>query len=92
MSDNELYQVRQKVRGRFWVEATLAAASAVLLVVTLMWQDWIELVVGARPDHGDGSLEWLLVTGLLLAASVSSVVARIEWRRTRLARPRLESS
>lgn len=92
MSDNGRYEFRQKMRGRFWVEATLAVASASLLVVTLIWRDWIELLVGVRPDHGDGSLEWLLVTGFLLATAASSVLARREWRRTRLAQPQVGHS
>lgn len=82
----------QRVRSRFWVEAALAVASVALLLVTLIWQDWIELVLGVEPDQGDGSLELLLVTGLVLAASASSVLAGIEWRHTRPVRPRVGNS
>ncbi len=91
MSNNR-HEPRQTLRSRFWIEATLAVASAALLVTTLMWHDWLELVFGIRPDHGDGSLEWLFVIAPLLAASASSALARSEWRRTRLARPRVGSS
>jgi hypothetical protein len=75
----------RKAGSRFWVRLTLAAMSAALLVVTLTWHDWIEIVFRVDPDHGSGWLEWLIVIlafGLTLTFSVS---ARQEWRRHALA-------
>jgi hypothetical protein len=60
-------------RRRFWVEAGLSAATAVLAVVTLISREWIELLTGWDPDHGNGSLEWAVV------ALTSGVVARAEF-------------
>jgi hypothetical protein len=68
-------------RRRFYAEAGLTAASPVLLVVTLINQEWIELVFGVDPDHGDGSLEWLVVAALAVLAVLGALVTRAEWRR-----------
>lgn len=43
---------------RFKVELGLAGLSSQLLVLTLAWRDWIEIVFRIDPDHGNGSLEW----------------------------------
>lgn len=66
---------------RFWLEAGLAAASVVLLVVTIFWKDWIEIVFGVDPDHGSGSFEWLIVGITVIAAVTCSMLARVEWKR-----------
>lgn len=73
---------RDVVRRRFWWEVGLAAASAVLTIVTLISREWIELLFGVDPDGGDGSLEWLIVAGLAAAALLLAIAARLEWRRT----------
>jgi hypothetical protein len=71
------------LRRRFWAELTLAATSTALLLVTIVWPDWIELAFGADPDHGDGSVEWLVVGLALLVSAIFSTLAHAEWRRTR---------
>jgi len=43
---------------RFWIEIILGAATAIMLVATLIWPDWIERISGMAPDGGDGSAEW----------------------------------
>jgi hypothetical protein len=68
-------------RRRFWVQAGLAALASVLILLTLLWRDWIEVVFGIDPDHGDGSVEWLIVATLLAIAAALAVAARLEWRR-----------
>ena len=73
--------MRHRVGRGFWVKLALAAISAALLVVTIVWHDWIEIVFRVDPDHGSGWLEWLIVIlafGLTLTFSIS---ARQEWRR-----------
>ena len=40
------------VRWRFWVELAVAVVSVFLVLLTLVWRDWIEEVFGVDPDHG----------------------------------------
>lgn len=65
----------------FWLESVLGSLTGVLALTTLFWHDWIEVVFGIDPDHGNGSFEWLVVLGLLLVTSILAVCARLEWRR-----------
>jgi hypothetical protein len=67
----------------FWIELALATVSGLLGLLTLVWRDWIEGVFGWDPDHHNGSLEWLLVAVLLLAALALGALARRGWRRRR---------
>ena len=69
------------LRGRFWIEAALAALTAFLTILTLFSREWVELLFGVDPDGGDGSLEVALVVGLALATAAFSLLARTEWRR-----------
>ena len=67
---------------RFRLELGTAVASALLLLVTIVWRDWIELgLPGVDPDHGDGSLEWLIVAVTALSAITFSLFAWSEWRK-----------
>jgi hypothetical protein len=36
-----------RLRTRFWIEVGLGVASAVLLVLTLITREWVELIFGA---------------------------------------------
>lgn len=69
------------VRKRFWAEVFLGSVSAVLLVVTLIRPDWIEVAFGVEPDGGSGALEWGIVALLAFATVVLSLLARYEWLR-----------
>jgi hypothetical protein len=73
------------MRRRFWIEAGSAGVSALALVLTVVWPDWIELVLGVDPDHHSGSAEWLVVAVCTLFTVTFSVLARFEWRRGTLA-------
>jgi uncharacterized membrane protein YphA (DoxX/SURF4 family) len=70
-----------KLRIRFWVEMGLAAASAMVCLVTAIWSNWIEIVFNIDPDHNSGSLEWLIVAVTLALAVTAAGAARYEWRR-----------
>jgi len=72
----------KQVRRRFWIELAAAAASALALLATLLWSEWIELVFRVDPDHGSGSLEWAIVAASAVAAVSSATLAPLEWRRT----------
>jgi hypothetical protein len=69
------------LRWRLWLEAALAVGTGVLGVLTLFWHDWIETVFGVDPDHGNGSLEWIIAFGLLVIAIAFSVALRRDLRR-----------
>ena len=71
------------VRTRFWIETTLASAGGFLAILTLWQRDWIEGTTGAGLDQHDGSLEWLIVTGLFALCALGSGAAYAEWRRPR---------
>jgi hypothetical protein len=74
--------MKHKPRRRFWGEIGMLILSAALMIVTVVWPDWIEIVFGVDPDEGDGSLEWLIVAGSLVLAIVFLAASRREWRRT----------
>jgi hypothetical protein len=73
--------MRRESKTRFWVEAALAGLCALLLLLTLVWRDWIEGVFGVDPDQHSGSLEWLIVVALAAATLTLGALARREWRR-----------
>jgi hypothetical protein len=73
------------IRRRFWIETILASVGGFLTILTLITREWIEASTGWDPDHGNGSLEWLIVAIFAVAAVVLALVARIEWRRPALA-------
>ncbi len=66
---------------RFWLESALATVTALLLVVTVIWREWIEVVFCVDPDGGSGAVEWLVVLVLGIISAVSALAARFEWRR-----------
>jgi hypothetical protein len=68
------------VRWRLWLEAALAAGAGVMGVLTLFWHDWIEAVFGVDPDHGNGSLEWIVAFALLATALGFSFALRRDLR------------
>jgi hypothetical protein len=72
--------VKRQLRRRFWIEMGLAAAGAALFLLTLLWNDWIEIVFRIDPDQGNGSLEWLIVGASLVIAATFAGLAGVEWR------------
>jgi hypothetical protein len=72
---------------RFRLELGLAAVSAALLLATILWRDWIEIVFRVDPDHGSGSLEWMIVAVTALSAVTFAALARVEWRKARAVTP-----
>lgn len=74
--------MRRQVRRRFWIEAGMAAASAFLLVLTILWSDWIEFVFRFDPDHNNGSFERLIVTASITSTIIFICVANRELRKS----------
>jgi hypothetical protein len=77
--------MKNTLRVRFWTEAVLALIAGILFIVTLVKRDWIELIFGVDPDNHSGSLEMLIVGGLLVVTIAFIVLASVEWRRARVA-------
>lgn len=71
------------LRRRFWAEVGFAIVSAMLLILTAGWPDWIEQVFGVDPDTGSGALEWATAIVLVISAAAAPALARAEWRHAR---------
>jgi hypothetical protein len=80
MERNEMAN-RRSLRLQFWMESALAAATAILSVVTLISREWIEILFGVDPDNASGLLEWAIVVSLATATVAFSILVRAEWRR-----------
>jgi hypothetical protein len=74
--------MKQQLKPWFWIEALLALGNAILLVMTLLWPDWIEIVFDIDPDAGSGALEWAIVAVTLILTLAFFLLARNEWRRS----------
>lgn len=72
---------RGTVGKRFIAEVAAGIATAIATVLTLLVPEWIEVVFRVDPDHGDGSLEWVIATCFALA---TLGLATLSW----LERPR----
>ncbi len=77
--------MRKQIRWFFWLEMILSCIAGLLFVLTLVERTWVELLLHIDPDQGNGSLEWLVVSGLLVVTLVLFALAGYEWRRARLA-------
>ncbi|BCJ40705.1 hypothetical protein GCM10010168_73070 [Actinoplanes ianthinogenes] len=75
--------MRKSATWRFWIETGLAAVSLLALVLTLVWEDWIELLTGVDPDHHSGSLEMLIALGFAAVTIAFALLARRERQRLR---------
>ncbi len=73
--------MNRQIRRRYWTEATLAAIFFVVLIITVISHDWIEVVFGIDPDRGNGTAEWAIVAGLAAITLLTAGVASHEWRR-----------
>lgn len=73
--------MQRTMTKRFWAVTTTGAASALLLVLTLGYHEWIEAVFHVDPDRGSGALEWGLVAAFALTALACGFVVRAELMR-----------
>jgi hypothetical protein len=73
--------VKLSLRRRFWPELLSAIACGVLFLLTLVWNNWIEIVSGSDPDRHNGSLEWGILAVTSTLALTLAITARYEWRR-----------
>jgi hypothetical protein len=77
--DEAMGQARKRLR----IEVGLAILSVLLFVATPLWPEWIEIVFGVDPDHGNGSIEWLIMELTAMSAVVAIFLAGTDWRRLR---------
>jgi hypothetical protein len=73
--------MERRLKTRMRVESILALISAGLFVLTLINPEWIEALTGLEPDAGSGALEWLIAAAFLVAAVVTAVMARRDYRQ-----------
>ena len=64
-----------------WGETAIAVIFAFLFLLTLVSREWIEALTGWDPDHGNGSLEWVIVAVFAIATVATGGLAWIQWRR-----------
>lgn len=69
---------RSRVRAQ--LEAVVALCAGILRILTIFWHDWIEALTGWDPDQGNGTVEWIVVIGLLTVSAAMGLVARRHWR------------
>jgi hypothetical protein len=77
--------MKNALRRRFWLETVMAIITGVLFVITLIRNDWIEIVFHVDPDNNNGTFEWLIVGALLLVTITLIILASYEWRKARVA-------
>jgi hypothetical protein len=77
--------MKKSFRRRFWIEMVLGSISGILCIITPIWPDWIEILIGWDPDQHNGSVEWLISGGLLIVTAILLGLAAVEWRRTSVA-------
>ena len=73
------------LRRRFWLETGIAIVTGIVFLITLLRNDWIEVVFGVDPDSNNGSLERLIVVALLVVTIMLFALASYEWRKARIA-------
>lgn len=67
-------------RVRVRLEVIVALCVGILGTLTIFWHDWIEALTGWDPDQHNGSVEWIVVGGLLAVAVVMGFAARRHWK------------
>jgi len=69
---------RSKVRAQ--LETAVALFAGILGILTIFWHDWIEALTGWDPDQHNGTVEWIVVVGLLVVSAAIGLAARRHWR------------
>jgi hypothetical protein len=64
---------------RVGVEMVLALIAGLLGILAMFRRDWIEALTGWDLDHGNGSVEWLIVVAMLAAAIAIGIIALRHW-------------
>lgn len=67
----------------FWFEVGLAILCGGLFALTIVSQEWIEVLLPVKPDRHSGALEWVLAGVTLLATVTLTARARLRWTAER---------
>jgi len=67
------------------IEVVLAAILGIATILTAVWPDWIEGMLGLDPDGGNGTTEWWIVVVLAVATVAVAALARRDLRARRRA-------
>lgn len=70
---------------RRWVEAAIAGVALLFTVLSLIWPRWIEDLLGASPDGGNGEAERWFALVWLAGAALFGWLAHRDHRRARAA-------
>jgi hypothetical protein len=62
------------------LESIVALCAGILGILTIFWRDWIEALTGWDPDQHNGTVEWIVVVGLLATAVTMGLAARRHWK------------
>jgi hypothetical protein len=62
------------------LESIIALCAGILGILTIFWHDWIEALTGWDPDQHNGTVEWIVVAGLLAVAVTMGLAARHHWK------------
>jgi hypothetical protein len=65
---------------RVQLESIVALCAGILGILTIFWHDWIEALTGWDPDQHNGTVEWIVVAGLLAIAVTMGLTARRNWK------------
>ena len=72
--------MRKGSKARAWLATVSAVVGWGLCVLTLVWNEWIELLFGVDPDGGSGAVELLVAGAFLVASVLLAGQARRDWR------------
>jgi hypothetical protein len=72
-------------RTRIRIEGAIALLAAFLGLLTMVWKDWIEVVLRVDPDGHSGAAETGVVLGLFALALLLGSLAGVERLRARAA-------
>lgn len=68
-------------RVRLRVVTVLTAVSALALVASILWPQWIETIFGIEPDGGSGAAEFAISAVLVATTVLFFLLTRLERRR-----------
>jgi hypothetical protein len=67
-------------KGCARLEMAGALCAGILGILTIFWPGWIEVLTGWDPGNHSGTVEWIVVVGLLVPAVTIGPAARRHWR------------